>query len=232
MAEFVCPSCDHRQSVPDAHIGKTAKCPKCQEPSVVQDVATNNVQDDPVNVEPTSSTIVLRESGGSIQTVLSHMSRLNKESTLEREFITIINKELPVGLTRCVGITTVYERGTDYSASRYIYATKFAVKALEDVRAFETRFLLFNIWGRHVQSLTATEIADVRAGAVRQCEGKWDLFDENEASEHYASIAYIATIRTYAGQVYEADIDPVLAEAKRFSSKFTDTDLEPTPLKR
>jgi hypothetical protein len=83
-----------------------------------------------------------------------------------------------------------------------------------------------------VQTLTATEIADISGGGVRQCEGKWNLFSENEACEHYASITYLATIRTALGQVLEADIEPVIAEAKHFSNKFTDSDLEPKPRTR
>jgi hypothetical protein len=146
--------------------------------------------------------------------------------------ITVLDKTLPAELTSCVGITTVYEQETDYTAGQYVYSSRYAVRALDDIRAFEVRFLIFNIWGRHVQTLTATEIADVSANDVRQCDGKWNLFSENEACEHYASIAYLATIRTGTGQVLEADIEPVIAEAKQLSSKFTDSDLEPTPRPR
>ena len=181
---------------------------------------------------PTDSTTILRKSGGSIQTVLSRTIRLNKESTLEREFITVIDKMLPAELTNCVGVTTIYKPGTDYIAGQYMYAAQCAVQALEDIRAFEIRFLTFNIWGRHVRTLIATEIADVSVGTIRQCNSEWNLFSENEACEHYASIAYLSTIRTATGQVYNADSERVITEAQRFSTKFTDIDLEPTPLSR
>lgn len=174
------------------------------------------------------SPIILRESGGSVQTELSRTIRLNKDSTLEREFITVIDKSLPAELTSCVGVTTIYKPGADYIAGQYMYAAKCDVKAFEDIRAFEIRFLMFNIWGRHVQTLTAAEIADVSAGTIRQCKSEWNLFSENEACEHYASIAYLATIRTATGQVYDADSEIVIAEAKQFSAKFTATNLEPT----
>lgn len=230
MAEFVCPACDHRQSVPDAHAGKVARCPKCHKSSVVQIVRLLTVPDCTPEVG-SESVLVLRANGGSIQTLLSRSIRLNKESTLEREFISIVHRDLPAGLTSCVGVTTVYEPETDYSSGQYVYASRFAIKAIEGIRAFEVRFLLFNIWGRHVSTLSATEIADVSAGVVRPCESKWLLFSENEACEHYASIAYLATIRTFDGQVFEADHEPVLEEARRFSAKFADSDLEPTPTK-
>ena len=231
MAEFACPSCNHLQTVPEEHIGKKTKCPKCQQPGVVQATA-NMVAPDSIGPEKIGSPNVLRKSGGSIQTVLSRTIRLNEESSLKREFITIIHNTLPACLNDCIGITTVYESETDYTSAGFMYATQFAVSAREDLHAFETRFLLFNIWGRHVQTLTATEIADVPASSLRECVCKWELYSENEATEHYASIAYLATVRTAAGRVIDAEIEPVLAEAKRLFSKFTDADLEPTPLRR
>jgi hypothetical protein len=80
-----------------------------------------------------------------------------------------------------------------------------------------------------VKTLSATEILDMPAGTVRSFDGSWNLFSETEASEHYASIAYVAVIRDSFGKVLEADIQPVLAEARRFSERFSDSDLEPAP---
>ncbi len=231
MATFACLQCNHQQSVPDGYIGKRTKCPKCGESGTVK-VGTELVTAEVVMPVSQEGTVVLRQPGGSIRTPLSRTIILNKESSLEREFITVIDKSLPAGLTSCVGIITVYEPETDYSTGQYQYSASYAVKALAEIRAFEVRFLIFNLWGKHVHTLTATEIADLSAGEMRQCDGKWDLFDENEACEHYASIAYLAKIRTASGQVLEADIEPIIAEAKHFSSKFTDADLEPTPRPR
>lgn len=180
----------------------------------------------------TDSTVILRASGGSIQTILSSTIRLNDGSTLDREFITIIDKTLPAEFTSCVGVTTIYASGSDYSAGGYMYAASGAINAIDDIHALEMRFLIFNIWGRHVRTLINTVIADVPAGTIRQCDGKWDLFSESEACEHYASIAYLSAIRTATGKVYDADTSRVIAEAKQFSTKFTDADLEPTRLSR
>lgn len=186
----------------------------------------------PDTAAPSKDTVVLQESGGSIRTPLSRTIILNEESSLEREFITVIDKTLPANLTSCVGVSTVYEPETDYSRGEYVYSSSYEIKALEDIRAFETRFLIFNIWGEHVQTLTSTEIADITAGSVRSYDGRWNLFSENEACKHYASISYLAVIRTASGQVLRADVEPVISEAKKFSSKFTDSDLEPTPRTR
>lgn len=231
MAKFACSECDHKQTVSDEHIGKRTKCPKCGKTGFVSSVA-EVVLSESVTNDSSEKSFVIRQSGGSIQTRLSRSIILNKESSLEREFITIIDKTLPAELTSCVGVTTEYERETDYTSGRYVYASHYSIKALEDIRAFEIRFLLFNIWGRHVQTLSATEIADIAADSIKHCESKWNLYNENEASEYYASIAYLALIRTSAGVVVKADIEPVIAEGKRICSKLNDSDLEPTPRPR
>ena len=229
IATFICPECEHSQEVADKHVGKKTKCPKCSTSSTVR---PNSSKIAKTTGDRSSSPIVLRENGGSIQTALGHGILLNKESTLEREFITVIDPTLPAGLTQCCGVKTVYERETDYTADQYLYVAKYSLRALQDIAAFEVRFLLFNIWGRHVQTLSATEISDMPANSIRECDGRWHLFSENDACEHYASIAYTAVVRTSSGQVFESNPSPVLEEAKKFSSKFSDSDLEPTPSKR
>ena len=229
MAIFICPRCEHMQDVHDRHVGKSTKCPKCSTNAAVQ---SGTVSIPKSSQDEVSGPVILRQNGGSIQTVLGHGIRLNKESSLEREFITVIDPKLPAGLTACCGVRTVYEREADYTAAQYLYRAAYSLRTLQDIAAFEVRFLLFNIWGRHVQTLSATEIADVPANGIRECDSKWLLFDENEACEHYASIAYTAVVRTSTGQVFESDSSPVLDEAQKFSSKFSNSDLEPTPRKR
>lgn len=219
MAQFSCPSCYHQQEVADQHTGKKTKCPKCEAQGVV---------------ESSSEIQILRESGGSVQTVLTNNVRLNDKSTLEREFITVVDATLPAQLKGCTGVKTRYESGNGHTAGGYQYAASYSIQASEDLRAVEVRFVLFNIWGRYVRTLGSTKIADIPATEVRHYSPKWNLYSENdeaEASEHYASIAFVSTVRTSAGKVLDADMACILEEGKRFSSKFAAADLEPTPLR-
>jgi hypothetical protein len=82
------------------------------------------------------------------------------------------------------------------------------------------------VWGERGKSLVLTEIKDFAAG-THKLEGSWSLFSENEASEYYASVAYVARVRTKDGKVVVADVRPVVEEAKKFYAKFSETDLEP-----
>ena len=56
-------------------------------------------------------------------------------------------------------------------------------------------------------------------------------YPENTAREFYASIAYIAQVRTKDGRVLKANTEAIIQEARKFSEKFSVSDLENTPEK-
>lgn len=171
----------------------------------------------------TPKAIVTRESGGSIQTPLGYNIVLNKESSLMREWITVHDQTLPASLAGTVGIKTAYESGR--VSGEYRYKTSFTIEAKEPLAALEVRFLLFDLWGNHIKTLSLTEVADIPS--KKEHTGEWRAFSENEVSEFYASIAYLARVRTQSGRVMEANPTAVIEEARKFSKKFSAEALEP-----
>jgi hypothetical protein len=171
-------------------------------------------------------TTISKISGGSIQTVLSSSIKVNDGSTIQREWVTVHDDSLPVKLDRPIGVKTVYVSGGRYSRDGYQYNADYTITAEEDLAAVEVRFLLFDIWGNHVRNLSATEIVDIPAGVKTSFGGKWNVSSENEVSVFYASIAYIARVRTKSGKVMNGDLQAALKEARKFSDKFTADDLD------
>jgi len=152
---------------------------------------------------------------------------VNAGSSLAREWVTVHDASLPCDLAEYAGLTTTYEES--YGTGRYYYTAEFSINAREPIVAIEVRFLAFDIWGEFVRTLSLTEIKDLREGSGA-LSGTWNLFGRNECSQHYASIAYIARIRTADGHIIAASsaaIATVMQEAKRFSEKFGPQDLEP-----
>ena len=177
--------------------------------------------------QPTVPTVT-KASGGSVKTVLDAASQIvvNKESSLMREWIAVHDPAMPMRLEGTPGVTTIYEDGQRYSSGNYRYSSELQFTATEPVSAVEIRFLTFDVWGEPGRVLSVTEVKDFPAG-THPLIGKWNLYSENEASEFYASIAYVARVRTKQGKVIRADPAPVVAEARMFSKKFTEADLEP-----
>lgn len=171
---------------------------------------------------------VTKASGGTIQTSLSYGIVLNKNSSLSREWITIHDNALPISFSDTIGIKSVYQ-SSDRSGG-YRYQSSFSLEAKEPISAFEVRFLLFDLWGKHIKTLSFTEISDFENSKL--FVGEWRAYNENEVSEYYASIAYIARVRTQSGKILEGNASTVLEEARKFSKKFTEDALNPTSDKK
>lgn len=226
MAIFLCSHCEYQQDVDDKYLGKKTKCPKCGNSSTIQNDSTNvALVDTDSHSEPLS---ILHEPGGSIQTVLSPQIVLNDRSTLQREFVTIIDRTLPLYLGASTGITTQFEREDNYSHGSYKYNVDYFVVAKESVHAYEIRFLAFDVWGKHVCTLATTVIEDIAAKQSKHENASWALHSEQQAAAHYASIAFVSTVRTATGKVVEGNYDLLMEEAKKFNDKFSPENMEPS----
>ena len=170
---------------------------------------------------------ISRLDGGSMQTVLSRDNVLNDESSLRREWVALHEPSLPISMVGTPGVTTVWEPGGRFSASSYQYQSETTLIADEDVAAVEIRFLLFNVFGERMTTLSATEVADIPTASEQRYEWAWNILRQNDTSEFYASIAFIAYVRTISGEVYEANWDDVLTVAGMYANEITEADLNP-----
>ena len=152
---------------------------------------------------------------------------INKGSTLKRQIVTIHDA------TRGAVIVGEAPIIVDYVSKKYggefTYEARWTVLADVDLHAVETRFLMFDLWRDGQKTLSATEIKDIQAGKEQEFTAKWRVWNENEATYHNASIAYIAQVRAADGKIWRADVSRVLEEAKRFKEAFKQDQLKPTP---
>jgi hypothetical protein len=175
-----------------------------------------------------STAVFTTHDGGGIRTNLGYGIVLNDKSALSREWVVADDTIMPLRFVKPVGIRTIYDPGGRYTSGSYYYTADIELQATEPLSAFEVRFVLFDVWGEFVRTLSATEIEEITAASSVTYKPRWNLFSENEASEYYASIAYIARVRTASGKVVQADPRPIVDEAKRFSSQFAPELLDPS----
>ena len=142
---------------------------------------------------------------------------VNKRSSLIREWSVVNDDLLPVKLTYFRGVTPILD-------DRWEYNAKFSIQVIEPISAVEVRFIPFNVWGEKDRTLTMTEISDLDVG-LHELDAKWRTF-ENDAVEHFASLAYVAAVRLSSGRIIRADLDHVVEAAREFSQDFTAGDLE------
>lgn len=179
-------------------------------------------------IEPLCAQTVETVAGGSIQTKLSSSIVLNSQSSLQRIWIVVRDPAIPAEFVGAPRIKTIYNSKGGYSGS-YEYAGDFSIKPSADIAALQVKFLVFDVWGQHQRSLVTSEIEDIPAGRVKEYKPRWGLHSENDASAHYASIAYISRVRTADNKVYSANLPFVIEQAKKFSAKFEEADLDAAP---
>lgn len=166
-----------------------------------------------------------RFEGSSIRTELSPSIVLNGGSGLKREWFVVRDPSAPAAVNGTAGITVVYKPGERFSSGEYQYRFDYTVEMSEPLSAVEVRVQVFDIFGRHLKTLSTTEIADMNGKVA--LSGGWRIFSENEASEAYSSVAYVAQARTVSGKVYVISTPPLLEQLKKVTARITEADIEP-----
>lgn len=164
--------------------------------------------------------------GGAIRLPLGRGIALNKESSVERIWITVQDSVMPVEFKNAVGIKTNHSFRGDIV--EYEYSAAVHLSARQPISAIEVRFMLFDIWGQNSRNLVVTEILDLMPGITKEFNPKWRISSEGEAAQHYASIAYISRVRTKDGKVFAANGEFILEQARKFSTQFKEVDPEPS----
>ncbi|MFZ3320746.1 MAG: hypothetical protein WA190_00130 [Usitatibacter sp.] len=166
-----------------------------------------------------------RYPGGSVVTDLGYNIKTNKDSTLKREWFVVRDDAAPASVDGAAGIDVQYKSGERYSSGQYQYHIGYTVRAKEPIAAIELRVHVFDVFGKLIKTLSATELTDFSDS--RSFDGNWHIWSENEASEAFASVAYIAQVRTASGRVYEAERSAIFDQVRKVGRRITEADLEP-----
>ena len=172
---------------------------------------------------------ITRFDGGSVVTELGYGIKLNKGSSLNREWFVITDSAAPAKVDGRAGVVVRYARESGTYSGHYQYAVDHTLTLSEPLTAVELRVHLFDIFGRSMEALRSVEVVDM-SGTVAM-KPSWRARSENEASETLTSVVYVAQARTAAGKLYSIDRQAVLEQLKAISARISDADLDPKPSK-
>jgi hypothetical protein len=161
--------------------------------------------------------------GGSVVTNLGYGIQVNKGSSLQRRWFVINDPSCPVRLSGA-GINTVYVSsniGGDYE-----YKATGLASTSETVTAFQVRYLLFDIWGEHAQTLSGTEVSDLRGQVALRDTGSWAAW-ENDVSKIFTVVSFVARVRRPDGTVWEYDTSSLLQQVEKIQVTLTEKELTP-----
>lgn len=158
------------------------------------------------------------------------------QSSLKMRWLVIDDPRMPLKFEWVCGVipSVDAERMIDAGGGFFLcYKAEIAVMPTSDLlAAYEVRFMLFDLWGEHSATLSATMVRDCQSGRLQKEQSRWPLWSESEGWKHFASIGYVARAITIGGQLFSADNAFILREAKRFSETITEADLEPKSPKK
>ena len=163
--------------------------------------------------------------GGSIRTDLGYNIVVNKGSSLRRQWVAF-HEDLPLKIEGTPGVDTVYK--SQKHRGDYNYTAQATLSATQAVTAVEVRFVTIDVFGERMTTLSATEIQDIVAGEKNTFKWSWNAYRENDVSRFFASIAFIAKVRTTDGQVHWANSEAILEVVKQFAKEATASDLHPS----
>ena len=166
-----------------------------------------------------------QKQGESVVVDLGMGYTLNRGSTLQRQLYTIVDPTAPIQLDGDAEVAVKYFPSTRTSSGEYRYIGMFAVFPGEAITALEIRSQIFDFFGRHQRTLSTTKVFDITS--KHQLQSEWRIFSENEASEAFTAVTYIAQARTSSGRVYVADPKAVFTLIRQVSSRITEAELEP-----
>ncbi len=162
-----------------------------------------------------------RSVGGAVTTDLGYNIMVNKGSTLKREWFVIRDEAAPVEIDGATGVSVVFKS----ERSDFHYELGYDLKAKEPITAVEVRVHVLNVFGALLKTLSTTEVTDF--SGRKGFSSNWRVWSENEAMEAFASVVYVAQVRTASGRVYEIDKAALLDQVCQVTKRISESDLEP-----
>lgn len=132
------------------------------------------------------------------------------KSTLHRKWIVFNQVPCPLRLERA-GINTPLELGK--TSDEYSFKPSGSIRFQSGVKAFEIRFILYNVWGERIKTLIGTKIEDWEQGdEIKDLSaelGGWGIHDSGITS-YVTCISFVARAITADGRIWRANIDEIV----------------------
>lgn len=146
---------------------------------------------------------------------------LNQDSSLKRTWYVIDDTNSPVRLDRAGIIPHLDEK----QKIQYFVpiGTVFPRQAIS---AVEVRYVLFNVWGERLRTLSLTRLADSSTHTDLRTGSDWPAL-ELEASQLVNVVTFVARVRMADGQVWAYNAQPMADRIGGFGFSATVQDLAP-----
>jgi hypothetical protein len=166
--------------------------------------------------------VVTTLDGGSVTTDLGYGIKTNKNSTLHRTWVILNDPACPVQISEA-GLSI------SYGDRQFNFLQVGTLTASEPVSAFEVRYVLYDVFGEHLKTLSATAVTDVAANSPRPLRdgGSWRAWD-NEVTDLMTVVAFVAQVRTQSGKIWRYQDKALSQELGKIKLQASAGVLDPT----
>lgn len=168
----------------------------------------------PVALAQSSNLIAFRADGGPVVTELGYGIRVNEGSSLRRAWYWINDPDCPIEISQA-GLNTTYKERS------YRYTEEGILNVREPVAAFELRYVLYDIFGRHITTISATKVNDVAAGEHSITGGgSANTWSESDIQRFLTSVVYVAAVRRADGSVWKQNYEALALKVASIEPSF------------
>ena len=160
-----------------------------------------------------SQITVSKTPGSSVMTKLGYGITVNKGSSLIREKYTLNDGSCTIQLDN-VGIETSY-------SDKYSFNAVGNLTTKEPIVAYEIHYILYDVFGNHMKTLSNTEITDIESTQNFPKSASW-YATENNVSQYYICVSYVANVRTKNGQIWRCDLKSIKEQLTKLKIEFED----------
>ena len=94
------------------------------------------------------------------------------------------------------------------------------------ISAFELRFLLFDIWGEHIRTLSDTEVSDLTGRIALKDTASWTAW-HSDVSQVLTVVSFVGRVKRRDGTVWEYDPSSLLQQVEKIKVTLTEKELTP-----
>ena len=167
-----------------------------------------------------SSLQVRQEDGGRVA-VRTASGFLNQGSSLKRTWYVIDDQKAPAGLDHA----GVFPRLDEKEKLQYIMPVA-TVTPKQAISAVEMRYVLFDVWGQRLRTLSVTQLADSSTHVDFRGSNKWVAL-ESEVSQLVTVVSFVARVRTAEGGMWTFDADRMAPHLRDLGLQVVAADLIP-----
>jgi len=163
----------------------------------------------------------VREDDGGSVIVRGPNGLLNQSSSLKRKWYAIDDAACTVRLNR-TGIYTKF----DNTQGTYAFVPVGSLTPKQAISAVEVRYILFDVWGQRIRTLSLTKLADSATSVDFRDSSAWPAW-EPEVSNLVTVVAFVARVRTADGAVWTYDKAAMLQQIQTLGVAIAQPDMVP-----